>query len=324
MVDSLISIITPVYKLEENLLRNSIESVLKQSYTNLELLLIDDGSPDFCGEICDEYAVMDSRVRCIHTENQGVSSARNTALKECKGEYIMFLDGDDYLSVNMVRNLYNALRSNDADCAMCGCKKVFSVEEDLGVVDVYQSKCVGKAELMDDLFYMRHPYDGFEMTSVWGKLYKRQIISDNLFNKNMKIGEDFVFNLHVFQNVSKMVYIQTNEHGYFIREDSAMRVGFDERKMKVLDELELVVDKYKGSIYETGVISRSVNIAIVLLLMIPIDDKYVEWRNAIQTFIKKYRWNTLVNKNTRKKVRYALLTSYLGFNTMQRLFERFS
>ena len=118
MMNKLVSIIIPVYNVEKYL-AECIESVLKQTYQNIEILLIDDGSPDNSGKICDEYEEKDSRVRVIHKENGGVSSARNVGLEQANGEYITFIDSDDFVSESYIEELYIALENGNSDLAFC-------------------------------------------------------------------------------------------------------------------------------------------------------------------------------------------------------------
>ena len=119
----LISVIVPVYKVEKYL-NQCIESVLAQTYQNLEIILVDDGSPDRSGEICEEYAKKDTRIRVLHKSNGGLSTARNTGLQIISGAYIAFLDSDDYLAPDMYETLYRELIENDADIAVCGFVKI--------------------------------------------------------------------------------------------------------------------------------------------------------------------------------------------------------
>ena len=114
-----ISIIVPVYKVEKYL-RHCVDSILAQTFTDFELLLIDDGSPDNSGAICDEYAEKDNRVRVFHKENGGVSSARNLGLDNARGTYIMFCDSDDYVADNWAEKLYEFMNYNEANLSICG------------------------------------------------------------------------------------------------------------------------------------------------------------------------------------------------------------
>ena len=118
MEKPLISIIIPVYKVEKYL-EKCIKSVLDQTYKNLQIILVDDGSPDNCGNICDNYAKIDNRIEVIHKENGGLSDARNVGLKKARGKYIGFVDSDDYVSNEMFENMYNTLVNNNADVSIC-------------------------------------------------------------------------------------------------------------------------------------------------------------------------------------------------------------
>lgn len=114
MENELVSIIVPIYKVEK-FLEECITSLINQTYKNIEILLVDDGSPDKCGSICDNYAKKDNRIRVFHIENSGVSVARNKGLEESIGNWIIFVDGDDYVENTMVENLYNAAIKNNCD-----------------------------------------------------------------------------------------------------------------------------------------------------------------------------------------------------------------
>ncbi len=115
----MISVFVPVYRVE-NYLEKCLDSITGQTYTDLEILLIDDGSPDRCGEICDRYADVDHRIQVFHTENHGLSSARNLGLEHAKGEYIGFVDSDDWIEPDMFARLLAAIEDNNADIAVCG------------------------------------------------------------------------------------------------------------------------------------------------------------------------------------------------------------
>lgn len=117
-MNNLISVIVPVYKVEKYI-KKCIESIINQTYENLEIILVDDGSPDNCGKICDEYAKKDKRIKVIHKENGGVSSARNLGLEKSNGQYITFIDSDDWIEEEYCEILLTTLKEQNADCAIC-------------------------------------------------------------------------------------------------------------------------------------------------------------------------------------------------------------
>ena len=170
----LISIIVPVYKVEKYLKR-CVDSILTQTYQNMEVILVDDGSPDKCGAICDRYRETDNRVVVIHKKNGGLSDARNAAIPLAKGEYISFIDSDDWISSYYVEHLYKAVAKCDADIGISWFENVFEgkalqskTEEPLS-----NYECLTAEECLKKLLYQ----NGVEVCA-WGKLYKTSLIKD--------------------------------------------------------------------------------------------------------------------------------------------------
>ena len=128
MNNELVSVIVPVYKVE-NYLRDCLDSIINQTYTNLEIILVDDGSPDKSGEICEEYARKDSRITVYHTENKGQAHARNYGLDRCRGDYITFIDSDDIAKINYVEKLFSLLKDYDSDMSACSVVKFSNLHE---------------------------------------------------------------------------------------------------------------------------------------------------------------------------------------------------
>lgn len=170
----LISIIVPVYKVEKYLKR-CVDSILTQTYQNMEIILVDDGSPDNCGAICDRYKETDNRVVVIHKKNGGLSDARNTAIPLAKGEYISFIDSDDWISSYYVEHLYEAVAKCDADIGISWFENVFegkalqSKPEEL----LSNYECLTAEECLKKLLYQ----NGVEVCA-WGKLYKTPLIKN--------------------------------------------------------------------------------------------------------------------------------------------------
>lgn len=177
----MISIIVPIYKAEKYIHR-CIDSILAQSYTDFELLLIDDGSPDNCGDICDEYAAKDGRVRVLHKENGGVSSARNLGLSNAQGEWVTFVDSDDWVE----RKFLEKLISVDADLVVGGCVRTSGASIQL----------VNRQNGTDDIPEFLALYlDKLLLRTPWGKLFRRSILEDNhiRYNNDIRFGEDTLF-----------------------------------------------------------------------------------------------------------------------------------
>ncbi|RGM21729.1 glycosyltransferase family 2 protein [Eubacterium sp. OM08-24] len=164
----LISVIVPVYKVEEYIYR-CVDSILAQSFKDFELILVDDGSPDNCGKICDEYAQKDKRITVIHKENGGLSDARNTgidwALKNSNSNWITFIDSDDWVHTDYLKNLYNAVKENNVDISVCGYVNTTG-EDDLHTKNSEINTLLCTPE---DFFINNN----INAVVAWGKLYKK-------------------------------------------------------------------------------------------------------------------------------------------------------
>lgn len=183
-MDMLISVIVPIYKVESYLNR-CIDSIINQTYKNLEIILVDDGSPDRCGEICDNYAKLDSRIRVIHKINGGLSSARNAGLKIAKGDYIGFVDSDDYIKTDMYENLINACIMNE--CHVSGVRYERRYQNGLkedSLTVITDNSLKSSEEYFREL--LLHVGD----VSVCTKLFEKSIL-ENLFFDERKIMKIF-------------------------------------------------------------------------------------------------------------------------------------
>ncbi|MEE1226668.1 MAG: glycosyltransferase family 2 protein [Bacteroidales bacterium] len=196
-----ISVIVPVYKVEQYLHR-CIDSILSQSFTDFELLLIDDGSPDNCGKICDEYAQKDSRVRVFHKPNGGVSSARNLGLDNAKGEWMAFIDSDDYVENEYLEELLSYETNTSAD-----------IITSIKILDTTNNSVTLQRKEFGSLFSVY----GFDKNCTpWGKLLRKDIISNNnlKFNTRVHLGEDAMFVLSYLLDADKITLISSNKYNY--------------------------------------------------------------------------------------------------------------
>lgn len=204
-MDRLISIVVPIYKVEKYLPK-CIESILNQTFTDFELILINDGSPDKCGEICDQYALLDSRIKVIHKENGGLSSARNEGIEVAQGSYIGFVDGDDFIAEDMYETLYNNMINYNADISMCGYADVYS-DRVIGLNSSDKVYCWDRNksifELLRGKLYSVHAYT---------KLYKRDSFKHIRYPRG-KVSEDAFVIIDILETIDKAVY--TPKTGYF-------------------------------------------------------------------------------------------------------------
>lgn len=222
-----ISIIVPIYNVEPYL-RRCVDSLLNQTYTDFELILVDDGSPDNCGMICDEYAAMDTRVRVIHKPNGGLSDARNAGLKLAQGAYVAFVDSDDWVAPNYLGQLLHTLTQTDAD--ICECSVLRTEGSDvLPTVENRAPEVFDTVGALEQLIYD----DAFHQ-HVWNKLYRRNVIADILFPKG-KTNEDEFWTYQVFGNAKKVVKIPDVLYFYFQRPGSIMGETYSLKRLDALD-----------------------------------------------------------------------------------------
>ena len=235
----MISVIVPVYNVAEYLHR-CLESIISQSYKDLEIILVDDGSTDGSGRICDDYAEKDKRVRVIHQENLCLSEARNRGLREAIGDYIIMPDGDDVLHPRMVETLYNLINSGDFDFAMCYGKKVVSPPRDhASLLDTSHSFCIDQKYCMKGLF-VDSIQNRIQFAVVWNKLYRRAIL-DNLKMAPIS-AEDVYFNSLVYQRINKAIVIPLYLYYYVQRDSSITHQGINLKWVKIPASIKLCLD----------------------------------------------------------------------------------
>lgn len=220
----LISVIVPVYNMEQYLER-CINSIKKQSYSNLEIILVDDGSTDHSADMCDTYAQEDQRIKVIHKVNGGLSEARNAGLAIATGTYIGYVDSDDWIEPQMYQKMYEACIENEAQVAVCRYAKVYSDETIRGgnhKTTVFERDSILKVYLSDNSDYIVY-------NSVWSKLFAREIIVGEIFPVG-KNSEDIMYTTRAFCKVTKAVYVDECLYNYVLdREGSIMNVNRTER-----------------------------------------------------------------------------------------------
>lgn len=221
-MDDLISVIVPIYKVEEYL-DECISSIVAQTYKNLEIILVDDGSPDNCGAICDNWAEKDSRIRVIHKENGGLSDARNAGLSVANGDYIAFVDSDDWIDPRMYEILLLAMKREDSDLVACN---ILSCYPERQVPYGCETYTVGGSEVFLSMLYddTRFP------VSALNKLYRRELW-DNIRFPVGKICEDAFTTYLLVDKANRIVQIPEALYCYRIRENSTMTSPFSRKRM---------------------------------------------------------------------------------------------
>lgn len=251
-MDNLVSIIVPIYKVEEYLIK-CIDSLVNQTYKDLEIILVDDGSPDSCGDICDEAAKHDNRIKVVHKKNGGLSDARNAGMQIATGKYISFIDSDDFISLDFYQTLLDVIKRTDCDIVECGVLKVnpdFEDKHDISKITSEKTYSAKDAlvELINDGEFHQH---------VWNKLYKREVVENILFEKGA-CNEDEFWTYRVFGNAKKIVKVDTKMYFYLQRPGSIMGVGYSLKRLDALKakkERQIYLEKNYSDIAHIGKIN---------------------------------------------------------------------
>lgn len=219
-MEKLISIIVPVYNVADYLPK-CLDSILSQTYKNIEVLLVDDGSTDESGAICESCASRDTRVTVVHQANQGQSGARNFGLERIKGDYVSFIDSDDYISPEMMSVLVSNLERYEADWSMVATSVMFPNRQQK---DLHIGDANADGVLVTDGREMLHTLlssDKWRIGAVWNKLYRREIIGDTRFIQ--ADAEDMEFNYHIFSRTKRAVAVDRLMYFWVRRDDSLMQ-----------------------------------------------------------------------------------------------------
>ena len=246
MTTPLISVIVPVYRVEEYLER-CVKSILSQTYKNLEVILVDDGSPDQCPAICDACAEKDARVKVIHQENKGLSGARNAGIDAASGEYLAFVDSDDYVSPHFIEELYQLLQ--DTGCAIGQCR--FSYVKGDGLVEEGDSAfCIYRGEsLMEQLYGPEEKATCFVV--AWNKLYRAELFKETgIRYPEGRIHEDEATTYRLFHEAKKLAFLDRALYGYYTENGESITSVFSAKRLQWLTAHEERIAFFKKNGYE--------------------------------------------------------------------------
>ena len=234
--NDLISIVVPLYNVEDYL-KECIDSILIQSYHNLEIILVDDGSTDNSGKICDDYAKKDSRIKVIHKENGGASDARNYGIKEAKGKYIQFTDSDDFLDKDMIKTLYIDIKENNSDVSICS---MYWLKDNVKYTDAtYKKMTLSSDEAVKEILL-----DKNIRSYSFNKLYKKSLF-DNIKYPKGRLIEDLLVIPKVFLHSSKISIIDIPLYYYRQRSGSILHNKTKESEFSYLDAVEEISNEIR-------------------------------------------------------------------------------
>lgn len=305
-----ISIIVPIYNVQEYLSK-CIDSILLQTFSDLEIILVNDGSTDCSGDICDKYAEKDTRIRVLHKQNGGVSSARNAGLKLARGEYIGFVDPDDWIYKDMFMKLYNLSKEHNSDISVCGfCREIDGVitEQQKDIENIIQ---MNKIESMNELFKGK-----LYRFSLCNKLFKKQCFQDVEFPEGM-IHEDLATTYKLFNNSNKVSYTNYIGYVYVKRHNSILNTKFNKNRLyslEIWEDILIFMEKNYYELYDV-VISCFTYWCIdnVYRILNQLTEDKLEYLNIVQKHIRVNYKSIVVNKLLSKK--YKILCSVLSINT---------
>jgi len=278
-VDSLISIIIPVYNAEKYI-KECIDSVIHQTYKNIEIIIVNDNSLDKSWDICKEYSKIDRRIKLIKNDkNQGVSRTRNIGIKNSKGKYIIFLDSDDCLELNMIETLYKNLVENYSDISVCNFK---TYEDKLFTQKVVQ---LNREEVYKKLLDL-NSFGGYP----WNKLFKREILdkmNNNFFDEELYSYEDLYFLSNYVKYINKCTYIDQGLYKYNIRNNSLSHSTINIKKVEncILAYRKII------SVYKEEKIDDMLKV---------LNEDYLNYLLEYKSFLKQDKLNELVVKNNKE------------------------
>lgn len=281
----MISIIIPVYN-RINKLSASVKSVLKQTYKDIEIILVDDGSTDGSSELCDKLAFEDDRIKVIHQNNQGVAVARNTGILKASGDYIGFVDSDDLIEPQMYETMYKNLVENSVDLVVCG-SKIGQYNKNTKLISNninyhFDQLIIGRENILTEILKL---LTGSLMNPVWNKLYKVENIKKyNIkFPKNIPLGEDLLFNLQYYKTIESIKFLSECLYIYIIDEKDGTLARYYENKFVYMNSQYKGVIDYVSNVEEDSPQHQK-----------QIDFLYIKW--IYSCFIDLFCDNCLLNK----------------------------
>ncbi len=274
----MISVIVPVYNVE-SCLGKCLDSILEQTYRDFELLLIDDGATDSSGDICERYAKTDERIKVFHKPNGGLSDARNYGIERASGDYLTFIDSDDYIIANYLEVLYKMATENNAEISAVSCEEVYDMDAPTAPVKCGKVNVIDAEETMRRML-IRSPFG----VSAWAKLYKRELFAELRYPVG-RLYEDMLTTPYVVAKCSKIAYTDTKMYMYYQRSGSITNKPVSERDLQAFSGLEQIagfMDKNYPSVHE-AMESRYIDDTLNLIFHRAVwQDDYLKYANEIR------------------------------------------
>lgn len=300
MENVLISVYVPIYKVERYL-EKCIDSIINQTYKNLEIILVDDGSPDNCGAICDRYAAADARIKVIHKENGGISDARNAGIAAALGEYIATIDSDDYIAPDFIEKLYSMISQTGADIAVCSFDVVGESDTPKFSDSGYTVICHDDA--LAGLFARIFP------VNVWNKLCKRSLFDGIKYPKGM-LYEDLATTYKLIDKAAKVAVTDSKKYAYVQRSSSIMgQTGYFVSKDKIVIIEEMIDYLTKNGQMTEIIFSNITDYIMNDIYKMTSTKRFVEnteYKNALNRFIDIHKTEIYSSKKISAKSKAVL------------------
>ena len=308
----LISVVVPIYNVENYLCR-CVDSIISQTYSNIEIILVDDGSPDNCPKICDDYKKKDSRVVVVHKENGGLSDARNAGIKVMNGKYVTFIDSDDYVEKDYVEFLYNLIEKYNVKMSICSYKAIY----DTGTILTQANDCEYTLTSSETLAKMLY-HEDFNV-STWAKLYEASLFEKVEFPKG-KIFEDALTTYKLVDQCDRIAVSLVSKYNYMIRNNSILTGAFSVKKLTLIDAYEemgnYILKKYPN-LSKAVTRSRVYTHISTLRQMVNCKPKLKEKEKEYRKYILKHGKIVLHDRRACKRDKIAILLLFLGNNVFK-------
>ena len=309
----LISIVIPIYNVEQYL-ENCINSVLKQTYSNIEIILVDDGSPDNCGKICDLYKKKDCRIKVVHKQNGGLSDARNCGILNSTGKYVTFIDSDDDITQDYIEYLYNLIKKYKTKMSICSFNTVTS-NKIINNGKKYSEELLNTEECLDRLLCSK----GFNV-SACAKMYDLSLFDNISFPKG-KICEDNGTTYKLIIKCDNIAYGNKSKYNYYMRDASIMTSSFNINRLALInftDEMaDIVLKKYPNLSKATEKRQIESRFSILRQIVVLKTNEFKEIEKDIIDYLKEHKKALFTNKKLAVRDKFAYITLLIN----KRLFK---
>ncbi len=306
MNNSIVSIVVPIYNIEKYINR-CVQSLIHQTYEGLQIILVNDGSTDSSGQKCEELRKLDNRIEVYHKPNGGLSDARNYGMKKCHGEYLFFIDGDDYLPTSAIERLVRLIRETDSDIAIGNMVRTSRESDDYNHDERVQTRIMNSTEALIDMLYC----DDFS-TSACGKLVKKQLF-DGIEFPLRKFSEDLFTIYKVILQSKRVSYINSTVYYYYYRMEGSLVVSdYSEKHIEAIEAVEQIessVDLENNEMVR-AIYTQYINVIFDIASRNPSVKQFQN--NKIQNNLREKRMSVLLNNRAPSRLRLFSAATFFG------------